>query len=220
VGEPTREKSFEELKGLIHEARTTRRDEAIGELLAKFMDYIRSLARTRITSQRQKFDSSDIQQEVVLALIEKLRSGKVELHTEAEFVDLLGVMTLSKFLDFLRYYRRLRRNIRLERSIDAPPRDERNTGDDPRGLIARGPGVSTEVGWREWHQRVGKFLEEILPDDQFYAFKRRYLEDASIEDLMQELGKTNGAVKQLLHRARDRVKKRLSESEALAGSTD
>src|SRR4051794_3468714 len=52
-------KSFDELKQLIEEARTAQREEAIGDLLAKFLDSIRRFARAGITYQRAKFDSLD-----------------------------------------------------------------------------------------------------------------------------------------------------------------
>jgi RNA polymerase sigma-70 factor, ECF subfamily len=59
------------------------------------------------------------------------------------------------------------------------------------------------VGVREETERQAMFAQLVnrLPDDQRHVIRRRFLDQRSIRDIAQELGRSEGAVKQLQFRA-------------------
>lgn len=72
--------------------------------------------------------------------------------------------------------------------------------------------------------KEGNALREIvehLPDAQREVVRLRYWKDLSIEEIAASTRRSSGAVRQLLHRARRRLKKKLTGKEvgALAGAT-
>jgi RNA polymerase sigma-70 factor, ECF subfamily len=83
---------------------------------------------------------------------------------------------------------------------------------------AREPDVSADelesIGVPEQTERKAMFsqLVDRLPDDQRYVVLRRFLDQRSIKDIAKELGRSEGAVKQLQFRAlenlRDQVRSR------------
>jgi RNA polymerase sigma-70 factor (ECF subfamily) len=58
-------------------------------------------------------------------------------------------------------------------------------------------------GVREETERQAMFMQLVdrLPDDQRHVIRRRFLDQRSIRDIAQELGRSEGAVKQLQFRA-------------------
>jgi RNA polymerase sigma factor (sigma-70 family) len=213
---PAEEPSFDELKRLIHEARTEGRNEAIGQLVAKFQEYVRRSARARLARDRSKFESLDIQQDVLVDVIERIRASNEVLRTEEEFLRLLDVMTLNRLRDLIKFYRRKLRDVRLEHRIGSADPGEGRIGDleahDPRDDR---PGVSTEVMHRERQEQFEEFLKLLgrtLPPLQFHVFRRRHLDGASIAEIAGEIGKEPGAVKQLLFRARKSIREEFGRS--------
>lgn len=63
-------------------------------------------------------------------------------------------------------------------------------------------------------------LEEIadLPRAQREVVALRYWQEMSIDEIAQETRRSTGAVRQLLHRARNRLRKKLSTKELIAGA--
>jgi RNA polymerase sigma-70 factor, ECF subfamily len=71
---------------------------------------------------------------------------------------------------------------------------------------------------------VGEVLQETiarLPEAQREVVRLRYWKDLSIDEIAKSTRRSSGAVRQLLHRARQRLKKKLTAKEvgALAGAT-
>jgi RNA polymerase sigma-70 factor, ECF subfamily len=77
---------------------------------------------------------------------------------------------------------------------------------------ARQSEVSDElesVGVPEETERQAMFTQLVnrLPDDQRHVIRRRFLDQRSIRDIAQELGRSEGAVKQLQFRAIENLRK-------------
>jgi len=67
-----------------------------------------------------------------------------------------------------------------------------------------------EAGLEEAEQRAHVFrLVDELPDDQRRVIVMRFADEKSVREIAQELGRSEGAVKQLQFRGLDRLRKRL-----------
>ena len=77
---------------------------------------------------------------------------------------------------------------------------------------AREPEISADelesIGVPERTERQAMFsqLVDRLPDDQRHVIRRRFLDQRSIRDIAQELGRSEGAVKQLQFRALENLR--------------
>jgi RNA polymerase sigma-70 factor (ECF subfamily) len=64
-----------------------------------------------------------------------------------------------------------------------------------------------QLHWREIERRAALFqLVDRLPEDQRSVIIRRFVEQKSIRDIAQELGKSEGAIKQLQFRALEKLR--------------
>ena len=70
-----------------------------------------------------------------------------------------------------------------------------------------------EAGLEEAEQRAHVFrLVDELPDDQRRVIVMRFADEKSVREIAQELGRSEGAVKQLQFRGLDRLRKRLGRA--------
>ena len=73
--------------------------------------------------------------------------------------------------------------------------------------------LPTEDGLEEIEQRARLFrLVDGLPSDQRRVIEMRFAEDRSIREIAQELGRTEGAVKQLQFRALQNLRARVGDT--------
>jgi RNA polymerase sigma-70 factor (ECF subfamily) len=71
--------------------------------------------------------------------------------------------------------------------------------DEQRDLTAGGPGLEQIAAQRDELRRIWSVVE-TLPKQQRTAMVLKFQEDMKIEDIAGVMGKTNGAVKLLIHR--------------------
>lgn len=74
----------------------------------------------------------------------------------------------------------------------------------PAGDAAHaGPGDLEPEQWAERWERASWLRRRlaVLPRDQYEAVRLRYLEDQAVREVALQMGRSEGAVKQLLHRA-------------------
>ena len=98
---------------------------------------------------------------------------------------------------------RARRGGRITLLGDAPPPEE-----DPSRSGQVGP-----EGWAERWERAAWLRDHLatLPEDQRQAVRLRFLEDQAVRDVATRMGRSEGAVKQLLHRALTALRGRIHQ---------
>jgi RNA polymerase sigma-70 factor (ECF subfamily) len=100
-------------------------------------------------------------------------------------------------------------------------RRQRPTGPIPDAAAvmdtAAGPTAQLETAERDRHIRR---LARTLPANQWQAMELRYLEQKTIEDIAQVMGKTQMNVKVLLHRARQNLAAKLRAEQIQLDSAD
>src|SRR5438445_12474749 len=84
-------------------------------------------------------------------------------------------------------------------------------------LPSTAPAVVDEVVRRDRSRRVWAAIDQ-LPRQQRAAMVLKFSEDRKIEEIAQILGKSSGAVKLLLHRAVERLRRELPQLEAELGT--
>jgi len=77
------------------------------------------------------------------------------------------------------------------------------------------PEVSTRVDLEEIEQRARLFrLVDRLPTDQRRVIRQRFVEQRSIHEIARQLGRTEGAVKQLQFRALEKLRSQMEGANA------
>ncbi len=168
------------------------------EAFGKFYDsYVPRIYRFVFFKVNSVHDAQDITSEVFLKMWQYIREDR-EIKNLNAFIYMVA---RNSVIDF--YRQKSRKEEKEDRiSDDALPRviDEDND-------LARKQALSFDV------QNVIKGLDS-LKDEYKEVVVLRYLDELSIEEISQILGKTKGSVRVLVHRALGALKKCLNTNEA------
>lgn len=199
---------FEELRRLLDETRQSGAEEALVGLVQRYQDHIRLVARRHLTPQyRQRIDSLDIQQDVLLELVKRIRDGEVELRSEEEFLEYLHQVTVRRLIDTIRGLRRLKRSIDRERRIAVS--DESVALRQGEAVQAREASPSSQVALQEAVAVLEQQLSIHLQEDELYLFRRKYLEGAANRDLAAEFDTSEKSIRARLSRIRKQLRGKL-----------
>jgi RNA polymerase sigma-70 factor (ECF subfamily) len=169
------------------------REDALGEILAQYRDYLKLLARVHIDRRLQsKVDASDVVQDALLRAHRAFPqfAGK----TEAELTAWLRKILSTSLVDFARRYRNTaRRQIDLERQLDDELDDASRS---LAGALDGGDSPSEAVAQRERAVLLANALA-TLPDDYREAVVLRHLENLSFPEVAEKMGRSVDSVKKL-----------------------
>jgi RNA polymerase sigma-70 factor (ECF subfamily) len=185
-------------------------EQALGQLLEHFRNYLELLARLEIGRRLQmKVDTSDLVQETFLEAHRNFKTFRGS--GEAEFVAWLRSIFAARLSMLVRHYlgtqgRDVRREQGLEINLD------QTSHLLERGLFAPGNSPSQSVVRREQGVLVAEALAQ-LPDDYREIVMLRHLEDLPFNDVAQRMNRTVDSVQKLWVRALARLRTLLAESE-------
>ena len=153
---------------------------------------------------RRRFDGSDLVGETLLKACAELPGFRGS--TEAELVAWLQQILAHCALDQVRRERAGKRDVALERSLQA-------AAGEPSArleafLRARGPSPSEEAQQREELLRLAAAIDQ-LPEPERDALILRKLMNLSVAEIAEQLGRTKKAVGGLLERGLHRLSKSL-----------
>jgi RNA polymerase sigma-70 factor (ECF subfamily) len=177
--------------------------------LERYRAYLSLLARLQLDGRlREKLDASDIVQQTLLEAHEKRDQFRGQ--TPAEEAAWLRQMLAHNLADALRAHGRAKRDVTLERSLDAAlgASSCRLEG----WLAAEQSSPSQRAVKNEELLRLAAALAE-LPEAQREAVVLHHLQGCPLADLARHLGRSEPAVAGLLHRGLKRLRELLHDPE-------
>lgn len=176
----------------------------------EFRHYLALLARAHLgPSQRAKVDPSDIVQQTLLDAHRKLKQFRGT--TEAEMAAWLRKMLSFRVTDAFRALGRQKRDVALERSIDARVDDTCSRLEGWLEAVQTSP--SGKASRNEQLVRLAEAMAK-LPDAQREAIELHHLHGLSLSDTAEQLDRTGGSVVGLLRRGLVKLRELLAESES------
>ncbi len=176
---------------LVERAKTD--PDAFGALYDRYFPQIYRFAYSRLRDQSL---AEDVTSEV---FFKALKNIKRYTHTGHPFSSWLYQIALNAVAD---HYRGQRGEVELQPAL---------------GLADGRPAVIDEVVRRDRSRRVWAAIDQ-LPKQQRAAMVLKFGEDRKIEEIAHILGKSSGAVKLLLHRGVERLRRELPRVELEASS--
>jgi RNA polymerase sigma-70 factor (ECF subfamily) len=173
--------------------RAKRDPDAFGALYDRYFPQIYRFAYSRL---REQSLAEDVTQEVFFKALRNIGRYTYSGHP---FSSWLYQIALNAVAD---HYRGQRGEVELEEAT---------------GLASQAPEVVDEVIRRDRSHRVWTAIDQ-LPRQQRAAMVLKFGEDRKIDEIAQILGKSSGAVKLLLHRGVERLRRELPQLEAELGT--
>jgi len=199
------EESTASIPALLDAARRGDRA-AAGELLQRYADWLRLLARLQIDRGLQaKLDASDVAQQALLEACRALPQFRGS--TEAELAAWLRSILANVLAHEVRRYAGTEgRDVSREVSLDAELAESSRR---LQGVLAdTGPSPSAQAAQHEQEVRLAEVLAR-LPDDYREVIVLRNLEGLSHEEVAQRMGRGAGAVRMLWVRALSRLRQEM-----------
>jgi RNA polymerase sigma-70 factor (ECF subfamily) len=177
--------------------------QAAGLLLERFRNYLSLLARLQIDRRLQgKIDAADVVQETFLKAHRHFKQFRGS--TEAELAGWLRKILAMNLANVMRhYYRRQRRDVRLERELSVELDHSSRILD--HGLVSRQSSPSQQALRREQAVLLADLLER-LPANYREVMILRHLEGLTFPEVAQRMGKTVDSVKKLWARGLAQVR--------------
>jgi RNA polymerase sigma-70 factor (ECF subfamily) len=185
-------------------------EQALGELLEHFRNYLELLARLEIGRRLQtKIDTADVIQDTYLDAHRGFKAFRGS--SEQEFVAWLRAIFATRLSMLLRHYlgtqgRDLRREQGLEINLDQTSQLLE------RGLFANGNSPSQSVMRREQGVLLAEALAK-LPEDYREIVMLRHLEDLPFGDVAVRMNRSVDSVQKLWVRALARLRTLMTDGE-------
>jgi RNA polymerase sigma-70 factor, ECF subfamily len=175
--------------------------------LERYRHYLEFLARLQLQPRfRSKLGASDIVQQTLYKATKNL--GQFRGGSEAEVVVWLRRILSTTLIDAIRELEGGKRNLALERSLDA---SLAQSSARLQALVqANLTSPSEQVMWHEQLLQLSTALAE-LPEDQRLALEMRYLQDLPIATVAQQMGRTERSVAGLVRRGLQALRETLAD---------
>jgi len=183
----------------------TEDQEGQGWHLERHREYLRLLARLHLPPRlRSKLDPSDVVQQTLLKAHQSL--GQFRGQNEAELAAWLQQILATTLVDVLRQFSGAKRDATLERSLEAA------VAASSARLEALLQSASSSPSGRAMRQEESLRLADALaqlPDDQRMAVELHHMQDCSVAEIAEQLGRTEAAVAGLLRRGLKKLRELL-----------
>lgn len=187
-------------RDLIQRVRN-RDEDAARELTERYANVIRRVVRMHLRDARlrQVMDSMDVCQSVLASFFVRTALGQYELETPEHLINLLTTIARNKLTNQVNRHRAQRRDVRKNVTIET----------EGMAILDRASDPSEQVSAREILEQVRRGLDST----------ERYLADQRAlgrtwQDIADEVGGTDVALRKKLTRALDRVMVHLGIDEA------
>jgi RNA polymerase sigma-70 factor (ECF subfamily) len=189
--------------------RDTSDTEAVGQVLERFRDYLRLLARLQLDPRLQaKLDPSDVVQQTLLEAYEK--RAQFQGRTQAELAVWLRRMLAHNLADALRAFGQQKRDVAREYSLERALQASSARLED--WLLDDRSSPSEQVERQERAVRLASALA-ALPEAQREAIVLQYWHGWTLAQIGEQLKRTPAAVAGLLKRGLKQLRQLLQESE-------
>lgn len=196
-----------DLEALLQRARQGD-GEALGQLMESYRASLRRLAQRQLGGRLQvRVDASDVVQQ---AFLEAHRSfDQFQGEGQSQLAAWLERILDNTVARTIRNHTLLqKRDVRREQSLD----DTGGQGKAPAQELSAGSSTpSQKAVRREETERLARALES-LPEDQRQAVRLRYLQGLSLQEIAQQMGRTEAAAAGLLKRGMQALRQHLRQS--------
>jgi RNA polymerase sigma-70 factor (ECF subfamily) len=175
--------------------------------LERFRVYLRVLAGLQLEPRlRGKLDPSDMVQQALLRAHQA--ADQFRGRTEAELGAWLRQILARTMANAARDFARARRDVALERSLEARLHD--SSARLEAWLVAQTPSPSQQA---EHNEQVVRLTEALarLPEVQREVLLLKHCQGWSLADIGRQLGKTQPAVASLLRRGLKQLREQLAD---------
>jgi RNA polymerase sigma-70 factor (ECF subfamily) len=180
-----------------------------GPTLERFRAYLRLLAGMQMDPRLQgKLDASDVVQQTLLQALQAF--DRFQQRSDAELAAWLRQILAHKLANATRDLNRAKRAMSRECSLEAAL--EESSARLEAWLVAEQSSPSQQAQRKEQVLRLAEALAS-LPEAQREAVTRRYLQNGSLDDIGQHLGRSPAAVAGLIKRGLEHLRLLLHESE-------
>jgi RNA polymerase sigma-70 factor, ECF subfamily len=174
-----------------------------GASLERCRDYLRLLARLQLPARLQgKLDPSDLVQQTFLRAYQGLKQFRGR--SMAELTAWLRSILAHVLANAVRNFSRARRDVALERSLEAAVEDSSLRLENWLAAAQITPG---ELAQRNEQVLALATALKGLPEDQREALLLRYYSSLSLAEIADRLGRTRPAVASLLRRGLEHLRK-------------
>jgi RNA polymerase sigma-70 factor (ECF subfamily) len=196
-------------QGLIDKAVSGDRP-ALERMLLDHCDRLSRHIAPRIPlSVRSVLGAEDVLQETFAQVFRDIRG--FEPRSSESFFAWLRTIAEHRLQDNLRELKRKKRGGGRRRTFKAA-RPEDSSAAELVEMLSAGEGTASRLMAR--HEAVGAVQVAIagLPDDYQQAVRLRYLEGKSLAETAEAMGRTPGAIRGLLDRAKDKMREALGRA--------
>lgn len=173
--------------------------------LARFRAYLRTLAQTQIGhGDQRRVDASDMAQEAILLAWRD--RAQFNGRTEGELASWLRTILAHTIANARRASRRIRRDHRLERSIEAQLGESSDRVLSWVSASIESP--SSQLVLSEMLQKVEAAME-TLPEAQREAVELRHWSGLPLAEIASRMGRSPGAIALLIHRGLEGLRESL-----------
>jgi RNA polymerase sigma-70 factor (ECF subfamily) len=177
--------------------------------LERYRDYLRLLARLQLDGRfRGKLDPSDLVQQALLKA--HLAQAQFRGHTEAEQAAWLRQILARTLANAVRDLGRAKRDIALERSLEAALHD--SSARLEAWLVAEQSSPSQQAERNEQLVHLAEHLA-ALPDLQREVVLLRHCQGWPLAEIGRHLGRSRAAVASLLRRGLQQLRQHAQEHE-------
>ena len=180
-----------EFTDLIRRVRN-RDQEAAQELVRRYESAIRRVVRLRLrdANMRRLLDSTDVCQSVLASFFIRTALGQYEIDSPAELLNLLAAIARNKLSNQAERLKAQKRDVRRDAA-----------GDDATPQVPDGASDPSEQA--SARELLDKVRDRLSPDERYLAEQRAL--GRGWQELADELGGTDVALRKKLTRALDRV---------------
>ncbi|MEM7453364.1 MAG: sigma-70 family RNA polymerase sigma factor [Planctomycetota bacterium] len=170
------------------------------EFIQRLVPRVSRMARKQLSDDvRRAFDTNDITSTVLRRVVSRVRSGKIRLESEGQFMSLLKSMTRNAIVDKFKYLNSLLRDHNRNRSMDQAASNDNeeskwdlSSADDHRDAYDSEPLTPVDdVLLAERTQALNELCNNVrkqLEPKEWHFFKRRFIEEATWSSVADEHG--------------------------------
>lgn len=200
--------SRQEDVGKLAEAAARGERSAVDALLGRYLPELRAFVRLRAGPMvRARESSSDLVQSVCREVLQHI--DRFQFPSEPAFKQWLYTTALRKILNRQEYYLAQKRDALREAPLD----NDRSSDERLMAAYRTFSTPSRQAMLREEMERIERAFES-LPDEYREVITLAHIVGLSRAEIAQHMGKSEGAVRVLLHRALAKVSSLLGDSDA------
>ncbi|MCA9245464.1 MAG: sigma-70 family RNA polymerase sigma factor [Planctomycetales bacterium] len=176
---------------------------AAGEMFQRYVERLIAVARNRLSAKmKRRVDAEDVVQSAFRSFFAHAQQGRYEIEETGDLWRLLVVITINKLRQKVEYHTAAKRGFNREQS-------QRMDTSFAFGheAVDKGPSPDAELAVDEEIEQLTTGMDEV----QRRIVELR-LQGYGIEEIAEDVGRSERTVRRLMEKVRERLEQRMSES--------